>query len=445
MAKSGKMYICNNCGLESLTWAGKCFECGEWNSFEEVITQPKYNNIKSSNKLNLQSLETVSINDKKRLTAGEKELDRVLGGGIVVGSVLLFAGEPGIGKSTLLMQVCSSVSENNKKVLYVSGEESAHQIALRAKRMKINSDNIKLATSNSTDEIVNTIAGTKFDLVIIDSIQTIQLTGLSSNAGSVSQISSSTNALMAAAKQTNTSLIIVGHVNKEGTIAGPKILEHIVDGVFQLEGDRYGGFKILRSVKNRFGSTNETALFVMKNEGLELVDNPSKALLAERKQTDGSIVFATIEGTRPILVEVQALVNKTNFGYPKRTASGIELNRLNLLVAMLERRTKLNLSDKDIYINIVGGIKIQEPAADLAVCMAIASAVKGFTLKQDAVVFGEVGLAGEIRQVPFADKRLAEAKKLGFSLTIGSKSKDIKNANHEVVEDIKTALNKYLS
>lgn len=443
MAKTSKHFICNNCGAETLAWAGKCYNCGQWNTLEEEVTVPLKNSVNSKTKqLKPTPLIEVSAQDQERIKVNYGELDRVLGGGIVKGAVMLFTGEPGIGKSTLLMQICDKVAKNNKKILYISGEESAYQIGMRAKRLAVTSSNIQLATSNLTEEIVATIAKENYDLVIIDSIQTLQVEGVASSAGSINQVSSSTHLLMSVAKQTDTSLIIVGHVNKEGSIAGPKILEHIVDAVFQLEGDRYGGFKLLRSVKNRYGSTNETALFIMKDEGLEPVDNPSKALLAERQATDGSIVLATMEGSRPILVEVQALVNKTNFGYPKRTASGIELNRLNLLVAMLERRTKLNLSDKDIYINIVGGIKVQEPAGDLAVCMAIGSAVKGFQLVEDAVVFGEVGLSGEIRHVPFVEKRISEAKKLGFKSSIGS-GKGTDNFHHSV-KDVKSALNQFL-
>ncbi len=443
MAKTAGRYICNNCGAETSAWAGKCYNCGQWNTLEEEVAFPLKNSVNSKTKqLKPTSLIEISSQDQKRIKVNYGEIDRILGGGIIKGAVMLFTGEPGIGKSTLLMQICDKVAENNKKILYISGEESAYQVGMRAKRLGVNTQNIQLATSNLTDEIITTIAKEKYDLVVIDSIQTLRIDGIASSAGSINQVSSSTHLLMSVAKQTETSLIIVGHVNKEGSIAGPKILEHIVDAVFQLEGDRYGGFKLLRSIKNRYGSTNESALFVMKDEGLEPVENPSKALLAERQATDGSIVMATMEGSRPILVEVQALVNKTNFGYPKRTASGIELNRLNLLVAMLERRTKLNLGDKDVYINIVGGIKVQEPAVDLAVCMAIGSAVKGLKLVDDAVVFGEVGLAGEIRHVPFIDKRIAEAKKLGFNSSIGSGNSDDKF--HHTVKDIKSALNQFL-
>lgn len=444
MAKrQSKRYVCSNCGAESPTWSGRCHVCGEWNTLEEEVVQEFSKNASTGTSLSLEPIAKLHAQPEERIQVKYGELDRILGGGLVKGSVLLIAGEPGIGKSTMLMQVASAIAEQNHKVMYVSGEESAHQVGLRAKRLNVTAETLELATSSITDDIAATLATQQYELAIIDSIQTLQCNNVSSSPGSVSQITSSTHLLMSAAKQSGTCLIIVGHVTKEGNIAGPKLLEHIVDGVFQLEGDRYGGFKVLRSVKNRFGSTNESALFEMKDYGLAPLDNPSKALLAERQAVDGSIVFATIEGSRPLLVEVQALVNRSAFGYPKRTASGIDSNRLNVLIAMLERRTKLNLSDKDIYINIVGGIRIHEPAADLAVCMAIGSAAKGLQLKQNAVVFGEVGLAGEVRHVPMVDKRIAEATKLGFELAIGPKSTEKNNLLH-AVKDVRTALNDFL-
>jgi DNA repair protein RadA/Sms len=374
---------------------------------------------------------------------GVNEVDTVLGGGFVAGSVNLIAGQPGIGKSTLLLQLAYELSKKHS-VLYVSGEESAHQIGLRAQRLGVESKELQLATSNVADDIAATIAAGSYSLVIVDSIQTVSCSAIASAAGTVSQITNSTQLLTAAAKQTNTALVLVGHVTKEGSIAGPKVLEHVVDVVLQLEGDRYGGFKVLRAVKNRYGSTNEAGIFEMGDTGLQPVDNPSAALLEERQVSDGSVVLATLEGTRPLLVEVQALVNRTSYGYPKRTASGIDLNRINLLVAMLEKRTKLNLADQDIYINIVGGIRLSEPAADLAVCMAIASASKGLQLKQNAVVFGEVGLSGEVRHVPFIEKRLAEATKLGFVGAIGPQLKGKKPAGYFPVRDVRTALNTFL-
>ena len=402
-------------------------------------------NLKSAGRnLPPQSVQKAVKADTPRLKTGMEEIDWVLGGGFVAGSVSLWAGQPGIGKSTLLLQLANRLAAQYD-VLYVSGEESAHQIGLRAKRLNTTNSKLQLATSTIADDIATTIANGGYQVVVVDSIQTVAATQISSAAGSVAQITNSTQLLTAAAKQTGTALLLVGHVTKEGSIAGPKVLEHVVDVVLQLEGDRYGGFKVLRAAKNRFGSTDEAAIFEMTDQGMSPVENPSAALLSERQAADGSVVLATLEGTRPLLVEVQALVNRTSYGYPKRAASGIDLNRINLLVAMLERRTKLNLADQDIYINIVGGIRLAEPAADLAVCMAIASAAKGMQLKKNAVVFGEVGLSGEIRHVPRLEKRLAEATKLGFDGAIGPVIKTGKKPAHYFgVPDVRTALNLFL-
>jgi len=443
--KSSVRYECSNCGAIAATWSGRCHVCGEWNTLQEQLVVVPGAIASQGNTLKPQSITSVTKAERiKRLVTDISEVDSVLGGGFVAGSITLIAGEPGIGKSTLLLQVASAIAQN-QSVLYVSGEESAHQIGLRAERLGVKATNLQLITSNSADDIASTIMNEDYQLVIVDSIQTVTAASISSAAGTVSQISNSTHLLSVAAKQTNTALILVGHVTKEGSIAGPKVLEHVVDVVLQLEGDRYGGFKLLRGMKNRYGSTNEIGIFEMIDSGLQPVANPSAALLAERQVSDGSVVLATMEGTRPLLVEVQALVNKTSYGYPKRAASGLDLNRLNLLVAMLERRTKLNLGDKDIYINIVGGIRITEPAADLAVCMAIASAAKGMQLKKNAVVFGEVGLSGEVRHVPFIEKRVAEAKKLGFAGAIGPVIRTgKKTVGLFSVGDIRTALNQFL-
>jgi DNA repair protein RadA/Sms len=446
MAKKGSVqYICSNCGSSSPTWSGKCYSCGEWNTLQEQLTTATLTNVASAGtKLKSQSVKSSLAIDHKRLTTSVSEVDTVLGGGFVAGSVNLIAGQPGIGKSTLLLQLAYELAKK-QPVLYVSGEESAHQIGLRAKRLGTASDKLQLATSTSADDIAATIASGQYKLVVVDSIQTISCAAISSAAGNVSQITNSTQLLTAASKQTDTALILVGHVTKEGSIAGPKVLEHVVDVVLQLEGDRYGGFKVLRAIKNRYGSTNEAGIFEMKDEGLKPVENPSAALLAERQISDGSVVLATMEGTRPLLVEVQALVNRTSYGYPKRAASGIDLNRVNLLIAMLERRTKLNLADQDIYVNIVGGIRLTEPAADLAVIMAMASAAKGMQLKKNAVVFGEVGLSGEVRHVPFIEKRIAEAKKLGFDGAIGPVVKSGKKpTNYFGMTDVRNALNSFL-
>lgn len=423
---------------------GKCSACGEWNTLVEQLSDTQ---LAGSGGRRLEAVSSTQVTKQKmasRIPSGSAPMDEVLGGGFVPGSVSLLAGQPGIGKSTLLLQVAYAASKK-VPVLYISGEESVQQVGLRAARLGAASESLALTSSNSADDIAATIAEGGYQLVVVDSIQTISAAAVSSAAGSVSQITNSTHLLMQAAKRSNTALLLVGHVTKEGSIAGPKVLEHVVDVVLQLEGDRYGGFKVLRSVKNRFGSTNESAIYEMVENGLQPVENPSAALLAERQVSDGSVVLATLEGVRPLLVEVQALVNTTSYGYPKRAASGIDLNRVNLLIAMLERRTKLNLSDKDIYINIVGGLKITEPAADLAVCMAIASASKGMQLKKDAVVFGEVGLSGEVRRVPFTEKRLAEAKKLGFVGAIGPALNKVASDKFLLpVRDIRSALNQFL-
>ncbi len=444
MPKKQRAFVCKNCGAESPTWSGKCYSCGEWNTLEEIVTSTPNGKSKAGTALQSETSAQAAKKDMKRMLTAITDVDGVFGGGIVPGSVVLLAGEPGIGKSTLLLQIANNVA-GKQTVLYVSGEESTHQVGMRAQRLKASNKNLVVASSNSAEDVAASIASKQYDLVVVDSIQTVSSSAVASSAGSVSQITTCTHLLLAAAKQSQTAVILVGHVTKEGSIAGPKILEHIVDAVLQLEGERYGGFKLLRSAKNRFGSTNEVAILEMAEEGLRVVENPSEALLAERHITDGSVVLATMEGSRPVLVEVQALVNKTAYGYPKRAASGFDLNRLNLLVAMLDRRTKLNLSDQDIYINIVGGIRIQEPAADLAVCMAIASAAKAMKLKKNAVVFGELGLSGEVRHVPFAERRIAEAKKLGFDAAIGPRQRDNKTDSFLVaVKDVRTALNTFL-
>ena len=423
--KSRTQFVCQQCGASYTKWVGQCTNCGAWNSLVEQAVETETEKKSalekgkaSGKKLDFVKIKTIVPSDKKaRLATGFKDLDTVLGGGILSGSVSLLAGQPGIGKSTLLMQICAGIAKDHD-VLYVSGEESAGQVKLRAERLGANSDRLNFASSTSGNDIAKTIESGEFDLVIVDSIQTLAMDEISSAPGTVSQVTNCGNLVIRAAKATDTAVVIVGHVTKEGTLAGPKVLEHLVDVVLNFEGDRYGGFKTVRAVKNRFGSTNEVAIFEMKESGLAEVQNPSAALLAERTNTDGSIILATLEGNRPILVEIQALATPTNFGYPKRTASGFDINRLNLLIAVIERRTKLKLSDKDIFINVVGGMKLNDSAADLAVCMAIASAVAGRKLGEEYVVFGEVGLGGEIRSAFRADQRIAEAKKLGFKRAI---------------------------
>jgi DNA repair protein RadA/Sms len=444
--KPTSQFVCQQCGAIRPKWAGRCDNCGAWNSFVEQVAQAVGASVVSHSTgtpLKAEKIDNVAPSDQKgRITTGMPDVDVVLGGGIVPASVVLIAGQPGIGKSTLLMQLAATIAKN-VPVLYVSGEESAGQVKVRATRLGAGHENLHLVSSTSADDIAATIKQSEYRLVIVDSIQTLSMNEIASAPGSVGQITNSSNLLTQAAKLSNTALILVGHVTKEGSIAGPKVLEHMVDVVLNLEGDRYGGFKVLRAIKNRYGGTNEAAIFEMLDEGLTPVLNPSAALLEERQSTDGSVVLATLEGNRPLLVEIQALVNKTNFGYPKRTASGFDVNRLSVLVAVLERRTKLNLSDSDIYINVVGGIKLQDPAADLAVCMAIASAAKEMALDDGAVVFGEVGLSGEVRTAQLADKRIAEAKKLGFTYAIGPKSAQ-KQSFVRPIANMRDALNTFL-
>lgn len=450
MAKARSNFVCQNCGASYPKWTGKCENCGEWNTLvEQVIETKGASAVARSHSrgkiLKPQSMRSIAAEDSvKRLPTGIADLDTVLGGGILPAGVMLLAGQPGIGKSTLLMQVAAHVSEQSS-VLYVSGEESASQVKLRATRLGATSgDDLQFVASTSADDIAATIRSGRYKLVIIDSIQTLSLEEIASAPGTVSQITNSSNVIIRAAKASGAAVILVGHVTKEGSIAGPKVLEHLVDVVLQFEGDRYGGFKVVRAVKNRYGSTSEAAIFEMNDKGLRVVENPSAALLAERQNADGSVVLATLEGNRPILVEIQALVNSTNFGYPKRTASGFDLNRLNLLIAVLEKRTKLNLSDKDIYVNVVGGLKLADRAADLAVAMAIASAAAGRKLDDGLVVFGEVGLGGEIRSAQGADKRLNEAKKLGFTQAIAPATSGKKNSFVKGVKDLRQALIGYL-
>ena len=449
--KSKTNFVCSNCGARFAKWAGRCENCNEWNTLTEQILdaaeEARAKTAIAKGQVSGKSLSPDKIGDiipsdaKARLLTEFKDLNTVLGGGILQGSVSLLAGQPGIGKSTLLMQICAYVSRK-VPVLYISGEESAGQVKLRATRLGASSENLYFAASTSANDIAKTIETGDYKLVIVDSIQTLAMNEISSAPGTVSQVNNSGNLIIRAAKATDTAVVIVGHVTKDGTLAGPKVLEHLVDVVLNFEGDRYGGFKTVRAVKNRFGSTSEVAIFEMNEEGLKEVENPSATLLAERTNTDGSIILATLEGTRPILVEIQALVNKTNFGYPKRTASGFDLNRLNLLIAVLERRTKLRLSESDIFINVVGGLKIQDSAADLAVCMAIASAVAGRKLNEKYVVFGEIGLGGEIRSAFRPDQRINEAKKLGFKNAIAPAT--VRDPFVLPVKDLRSALIKYM-
>lgn len=447
MPKRNSRFICQQCGATYNKWVGKCENCGAWNSVvEEASPVPSGKSIVSrSQGKTLQAQKINEVTDtvsNERVRTGMADLDVVLGGGFVRGGVSLLAGQPGIGKSTLLLQIAQYVG-SERSVLYVTGEESAAQIKSRALRLNRQSpEKLSLVSSTNADDIAATIASGTYDCVIVDSIQTLMVEEVASAPGTVSQITNATNIIIRAAKASDTAVILVGHVTKEGSIAGPKVMEHLVDVVLQFEGDRYGGFKMVRAVKNRYGSTAELAIFEMKDEGLVTVSNPSAELLSERSSEDGSVVLATMEGNRALLVEIQALVTPTSFGYPKRTASGFDLNRMNLLIAVIEQRTKLSLADKDVFLNVVGGLKLKDPAADLAVCMAIASAATKWKLDESYVVYGEVGLGGEIRMSFGADKRIAEAKKLGFSHALAPKAKDAFVLN---VKDLRQALRTYLT
>lgn len=448
MARVKHIYVCQNCGARYQKWSGRCDQCGEWNTLVEELSTPEKKAVvdRSQGKsLSAEGFSTVKVDEQStRISTGFSEVDDVLGGGLMPGGVVLLAGQPGIGKSTLLMQVVLHVG-SEQPVLYVSGEESSGQVKMRGDRLSsVTPTHLSLATSTSADDVAQTISEGSYKLVIVDSMQTMAMAEIASAPGTVSQITNSANIIIRAAKAANTAVVLVGHVTKEGSIAGPKVLEHLVDVVLQFEGDRYGGFKLLRAAKNRYGSTAEVALLEMAGEGLRRVENPSAQLLAERGQEDGSVILATLEGNRPLLVEIQALVNPTHFGYPKRTASGFDLNRLNVLIAVLERRTKLKLSESDVFINVVGGLRLQDPAADLAVCMAIASASAQRKLDEKLVVFGEVGLSGEIRSVVASERRTKEAKKLGFSGAIAPKPSS-KDAFIRPVTDLRDALNKYLT
>ena len=421
MAKAKKsVYYCQNCGHEESKWLGQCPMCKEWNTFaEEKIASTESARQSEGKQVQAVTLSSVATDENERMKTSIAELDRVLGGGIVPGSLVLVGGDPGIGKSTLLLQVCQKLSAMSKKVLYISGEESLKQIKLRANRMGTFSDNLFLLCETSLKLIQNAIEREKPDVVVIDSIQTMYNEEIGSAPGSVSQVRESTNVFMQLAKGLNIAIFIVGHVTKEGTVAGPRVLEHMVDTVLYFEGDRHASYRILRGVKNRFGSTNEIGVFEMRKEGLVEVENPSEFMLSGKPENaSGSVVACAMEGTRPMLMEIQALVCKTNFGMPRRTAAGIDFNRVNLLMAVLEKRVGLPLSSYDAYVNIAGGIRMNEPAVDLGIVMAIASSYKNRPVSEETIVFGEVGLSGEVRAVTMPEQRVAEAKKLGFKACI---------------------------
>lgn len=423
MAKGKKtVFFCQNCGHEETKWLGQCPMCKEWNTFveEKVIASSVSASVKTDRDIEkkIVALSQVNTDEQKRFQTGMKELDRVLGGGIVPGSLVLVGGDPGIGKSTLLLQVCQKLAEE-RQVLYISGEESLSQIKLRANRMGDFSDNMKLFCETNLGTIRDVIEKKQPEFVVIDSIQTMYSEEVASAPGSVSQVRESTNVFMQLAKGLGITIFIVGHVTKEGTVAGPRVLEHMVDTVLYFEGDRHASYRILRGVKNRFGSTNEIGVFEMQQNGLVEVENPSEYMLSGKPENaSGSVVACSIEGTRPLLIEIQALVCDTNFGMPRRTATGTDYNRVNLLMAVLEKRIGLHLANCDAYVNIAGGIRMNEPAIDLGIVMAIVSSYKNRPVDERMIVFGEVGLSGEVRAVNMPEQRVAEAKKLGFETCV---------------------------
>ncbi|MBO5453671.1 MAG: DNA repair protein RadA [Clostridia bacterium] len=417
MLKSKTLFICTNCGHSSAKWSGKCPECGEWNTLEEETVKP----LSASAEIKIVTekpiaLMNIKTNTETRFPSGISELDRVLGGGVVEGSLILVGGEPGIGKSTLLMQICNNVTD---KVLYVSGEESYTQIKLRASRLKVDNTLMKILCNTSIDNTLSSMETDTPKVVIIDSIHTMCSSKVSTAPGSVSQIKECTMEILTCAKKLGITVFIVGHVTKEGSIAGPRVLEHMVDCVLYFEGDRYNTFRILRAVKNRFGSTNEVGLFEMNDEGLKSISNPVEYLLdKDKQQSPGTCITCTMEGTRPLISEIEALVTPTFFPSPRRTASGLDYNRVVLLLAVLEKNTKVNLSTYDTYINIVGGMKLTEPASDLAVLLAIYSTLKDFIINSDTIALGEISLTGEVRNIPLCENRINEARKLGFKKII---------------------------
>ena len=418
------VFFCQCCGYESSKWMGQCPGCKEWNSFVGEVVDKK--NVSSGGKqkstlteAKIMPLSAIEMTQEERISTQIKELDRVLGGGIVRGSLILVGGDPGIGKSTLLLQVCKNLASQKRRVLYISGEESLQQIKIRAERIGEFEDSLRLLCETNLDIIQSIIDREKPEIVVIDSIQTMYNEEVGSAPGSVSQVRESTNTLMQIAKGMNISIFIVGHVTKEGVVAGPRVLEHMVDTVLDFEGVRHAAYRILRGVKNRFGSTNEIGVFEMRKSGLREVENPSEFMLSGRPEdASGSVVACSMEGTRPILVEVQALVCRSNFGIPRRTATGTDFNRVNLLMAVLEKRLGLKLADCDAYVNIAGGIKMNEPALDLGIVLAIISSYKEKPIDERTICFGEVGLSGEIRAVSMAEQRVQEARKLGFEVCI---------------------------
>jgi DNA repair protein RadA/Sms len=419
-AKSKNIYVCGQCGYESAKWYGCCPGCGEWNCMNEEYKVSQSGSAKHSAHAMpaVLTIDQITSDSTVRYKTGMTELDRVLGGGIVAGSLILLSGDPGIGKSTILLQICESLG-NNLKVLYVSGEESAHQLKIRADRLGVKTKNLFFMCETETQTISDYIRSSDINLVIVDSIQTLNIAEISSSPGSVTQVRESTNLLMRCGKDLNIPIIIVGHVNKDGNIAGPKVLEHIVDAVLYLEGERHLSYRILRAVKNRFGATNEIGVFEMQDRGLAEVQNPSLMLIAGRPlNTSGTCIACVMEGSRPILAEVQGLVTPTGFGMPRRMATGFDYNRMSMLLAVMEKRAGYFFGNMDAYINIVGGLKLDEPANDLPAVIALISSLKDVPVRDDAIAFGEVGLAGELRSVNNCEQRIKEAARLGFKLCV---------------------------
>ncbi len=423
MPKTKSLYVCSECGYESSKWYGKCPGCGEWNTMNEQQISNISSSRSKSGKSAIYSAKALKLKEidssiEKRISTGVSEFDRVLGGGIVEGSLVLLSGDPGIGKSTILLQICEHLGKA-KSILYVSGEESASQIKLRAARLGVTTDKLCILAQTDIGIIVETIKTDKPDIVIIDSIQTMVYDEIASTAGSITQVRECTNILMHLAKSTETPIFVVGHVNKDGAIAGPKVLEHIVDTVLYFEGERNYSYRILRSVKNRFGSTNEIGVFEMKQDGLQEVENPSMLMLSGRpKNVSGSCIACVIEGSRPILAEVQGLVTATGFGTPRRMSTGFDYNRMAMILAVLEKRAGYYFNSMDTYINVIGGLRLDEPAADLTVAMALVSSLKDIVVKDNIIAFGEIGLAGEIRAVNNCEQRIAESIRLGFDKCI---------------------------
>ncbi len=410
------IYICQTCGYQTLKWMGRCPDCGQWNSIVEELSKSDRKQIRSSVMSKPESIDTISLAPEMRLKTGIVEFDRTLGGGVVPGSLVLIGGDPGIGKSTLILQVLNSLSHHGFCALYLSGEESAQQIKLRAERLSVHSDSLYVITGTCIEDLFEKLDPIKPDLVAVDSIQTIYTNDIASTPGSVGQVREVASRLMNFAKQSGIPIFLIGHVTKDGAIAGPKVLEHLVDTVLYFEGDSGHVFRILRSVKNRYGSTNEIGVFEMKDSGLAEVINPSRIFLEERPQNvPGSVVIPCLEGTRPVLVEIQALVGSSSLGMPRRTALGVDHNRISLLVAVLGKRIGIELGDQDIFVNVAGGLKVEEPAADLGIVSAMLSSFLDKPIDRDLVMFAEVGLAGEVRGVSQPDLRIKEAKKMGFS------------------------------